>query len=103
MRELYFSDSIDDAHYSGQLYGFGQTFTVANGAADHGRGGTTIAEREDRMLNRETHNRTPSGSQGPGITMMNITNGSISTPMASAGYMGANGPYMRPPMVGGSR
>ncbi|KAJ8487684.1 hypothetical protein ONZ45_g14237 [Pleurotus djamor] len=99
MRELYFSENIDDALYSGQLYGFGSTFTVSNGAAEPGRGGTTIAEREDRVLNREAHNHTPSGSQGQGIPIMSLPNGSMSTPMSSAAYMGANGPYMRPPMI----
>lgn len=50
MREIYFNDTIDDAEYSGKLYGLGQTFAVSNGvASDSVRGSAaTIAEREDR-------------------------------------------------------
>src|ERR1700730_16454348 len=62
MRELYFGDHLDDAEYNGKLYGLGQTFSTANGLADPGRGGMTIAEREDRALSRELHNHTPGSS-----------------------------------------
>src|SRR6267154_3325845 len=52
MRELYFNDQIDDAEYNCKLYGLGQTFAVSNGITDTGRGGATIAEREDRGIPR---------------------------------------------------
>src|ERR1700761_7389754 len=56
MREIYFNDHIDDAEYSGKLFGLGQT--VTNGImGDPGRGGATLAEREDRSVARETHNQ----------------------------------------------
>jgi CCR4-NOT transcription complex subunit 7/8 len=60
MREIYFNDQIDDAEYSGKLYGLGQTFAISNGLTDPTRGGATIAERDDRgSVNRDVHNQTP--------------------------------------------
>jgi CCR4-NOT transcription complex subunit 7/8 len=107
MRELYFNDHIDDAEYSGKLYGLGQTFSVSNGMADPGRGGATIAEREDRGSTREAHNQTPgagaSQNQGIGIGIGPLPAGAIPTPLPSATYgpMGTNGPYLRTSLVGG--
>lgn len=105
MRELYFNNHIDDAEYSGKLYGLGQTFTGSNGMTDPGRGGATIAEREDRNSIREAHNKTPGAgaSQNQGLSMgMGQLTGNIQTP-GSYGPMGANGPYLRTAMVGGGR
>ncbi|KAG5644899.1 CCR4-NOT transcription complex subunit 8 [Asterophora parasitica] len=102
-RELYFSDKIDDAEYSGKLYGLGQTFTVSNGLADPGRGGATIAEREDRGSARESHNQTPgpNSSQNP-MVMGPMQSGMPTTIPSSVSYgMGANGPYLRSSLVGG--
>jgi CCR4-NOT transcription complex subunit 7/8 len=107
MRELYFNDHIDDAEYSGKLYGLGQTFSASNGIADPGRGGATIAEREDRGSAREAHNQTPgagaSQNQGISIGMGPLPTGAIPTPLPSTTYtpMGTNGPYLRTSLVGG--
>lgn len=113
MRELYFNDHIDDAEYSGKLYGLGQTFSVSNGLSDPGRGGATIAERDDRGSARDVHNQTPgpgaSGSQqqsqGVSLTMGQIQSGALQNTMTPGTYgpMGANGPYMRTSLVGGGR
>ncbi|KAJ7288141.1 ribonuclease H-like domain-containing protein [Mycena rebaudengoi] len=96
MRELYFNDHIDNNEYSGKLYGLGQT--VANGTmmGDPGRGGATIAEREDRGVARESHNQTP----GPGSNQngMSMTNG-LPTPLPTSQY--SVPPYLRPTLVGG--
>lgn len=106
MRELYFEDRIDDAEYSGKLYGLGQTFTVSNGFTDPGRGGATIAERDDRGSARDAHNQTP----GPNSSAQNqmgmgpMQQGPLQTPLPSSvsyGPMGTNGPYMRTSLVGG--
>jgi CCR4-NOT transcription complex subunit 7/8 len=114
LREIYFSDHIDDAEYNGKLYGLGQTFSLSNGMGDPGRGGATIAEREDRGSTRESHNQTP-GPPVPGNAPQNAPismgplptpalGGSISTPLnATTTYsMGANG-YLRTTMIGGGR
>jgi CCR4-NOT transcription complex subunit 7/8 len=112
MREIYFNDQIDDSEYNGKLYGLGQTFPLSNGMADPGRGGATLAEREDRGSARETHNQTPAsgvaqnqmGMGGPLPTP--ALGGSIPTPLPSAtsyGPIGANGSYIRTTMVGGGR
>lgn len=111
MRELYFNDQIDDAEYSGKLYGLGQTFTPTNGLNDPGWGGATIAERDDRGSARDTHNQTPgvntSASQGQAVTMTlgSLGSGTIPTPLPSGSYgpMGSNGPYLRNPLVSGGR
>jgi CCR4-NOT transcription complex subunit 7/8 len=107
MRELYFNDQIDDAEYNGKLYGLGQTFSVSNGMADPGRGGATIAERDDRSSLRENHNQTPGAgtgqNQGAGMGIGPLPTptlvGSMQTP-GSYGPMGANGGYLRSTMVG---
>ena len=104
MRELYFNDHIDDEEYNGKLYGLGQTFSFSSGIVDAGRGGVTIAEREDRGSSRDCQNHTP----GPGVSG-NSSNqnaamaiGSLQTSLTGATYtMGTNG-YMRT-MAGGAR
>ncbi|KAG5652817.1 hypothetical protein H0H81_003533 [Sphagnurus paluster] len=99
-RELYFNDAIDDVEYSGKLYGLGQTFTVSNGLTDPGRGGATIAEREDRGSARESHNQTPGSNTSQNPMAMGSMQGQLPSSVSYA--MGANGPYMRaPPLVGG--
>ncbi|KAL0961377.1 hypothetical protein HGRIS_006331 [Hohenbuehelia grisea] len=108
MREVHFNNQIDDAEFSGQLYGFGQTFSTTNGAAEPARAGTTIAEREDRAPARERENNQTSGAQGQGMSSLSLTslaNGAMSTQLPNAGYgpMGVNGPYIRTTMVGGGR
>ena len=107
--EIYFNNQIDDAEYSGKLYGLGQTFNLLNGFADHSRGGATIAEKDDRTLLRE-RSQTPGlngvqTSQGVGLGMSALQPGALPTPLPSATFapMGANGPYMRTSMVGGGR
>ena len=111
MREIYFDDHIDDAEYSGKLYGLGQTFSLTNGLTDPTRGGATIAEREDRGSVRDLHNQTPGPNGGvnqaaQGVTLglgpMQGSMGSAMTP-GSYGAMG-NGPpgYLRT-LVGGGR
>lgn len=109
MRELYFNDRIDDAEYNGKLYGLGATFSTSASLTEPGRGGATIAEREDRGTARDAHNQTPSGgiSQnqfGSGPIPTPALGASISTPMSAASYgaMGANG-FIRTAMVGGGR
>jgi CCR4-NOT transcription complex subunit 7/8 len=106
MRELYFNDQVDDVEFSGKLYGLGQTFTVSNGLADPGRGGATIAEREDRGSSaRETHNQTNSASQTP-MGMGPMQSGTLSGAIpSSVSYapMGTNGAYLRTSLVGGGR
>ena len=110
MREIYFNDQIDDAEYSGKLYGLGQTFAISNGLTDPTRGGATIAEREDRGSARDVHNQTP----GPNNTTQQAQNVNMALGPMQAGISSAmtpgpygpmgNGPpgYMRT-MVGGSR
>ncbi|KAG6827112.1 hypothetical protein H0H92_013156 [Tricholoma furcatifolium] len=95
--ELYFEDHIDHAEYSGKLYGFGQTFTASNGLTDASRSGATIAEREDRGSNRETHNMSP-GPPAPNGMGMNPMQG---MPTSVSYGIGANGPYLRTSLVGG--
>jgi CCR4-NOT transcription complex subunit 7/8 len=109
MRELYFNDQIDDADFSGKLYGLGQTFTVANGLADPGRGGATIAEREDRGSSaRETHNQTQSAASSTQtqMGMGPMQSGALPNALPSSvsyGPMGTNGAYLRTSLVGGGR
>lgn len=113
MRELYFNDHVDDAEYSGKLYGLGQTFSPSTGLTDPGRGGATIAEREDRSSARDAHNQTPapnaqpSQNQNVSMSMGQTPSGSLPStlPLGSYGPMGANnGPYgMRTSLVGGAR
>ncbi|KAJ6475038.1 ribonuclease H-like domain-containing protein [Mycena vitilis] len=100
MREIYFHDQVDDAEYSGKLYGLGQT--VTNGMmGDPGRGGATIAEREDRSVARETHNQTPGpGSNQNGVNM-GMTNGLPSSLPSSSYQVMGSAPYLRPTLVGG--
>ncbi|EGO23643.1 hypothetical protein SERLADRAFT_449989 [Serpula lacrymans var. lacrymans S7.9] len=117
MRELYFNDRIDDAEYNGKLYGLGQTFSTPNGITDTGRGGATIAEREDRGLSREAQNQTPgpgpsSLSQNQNVMGMGgplptpAMGGAMPTPLPSGtayGPMSANGPYLRTSIGVGGR
>ncbi|CAK5284061.1 unnamed protein product [Mycena citricolor] len=101
MVEIYFQNQVNDAEYSGKLYGLGQT--VTNGMiAESGRGGMTIAEREDRAIARETHNQTPGPGSSQNGVGMGLTNGGLSSQMANSSYsvMGA-APYLRQAMVGG--
>lgn len=106
LREVYFNGEIDDAEYSGKLYGLGQTFSMINGLTDPSRGGATIAERDDRNSSiRDLHNQTPGpvgGPQGQGVSM-NMTLQALSSmsPGAYTNQMGVNGPYMRTSLVGG--
>ena len=112
MREIYFNDQIDDAEYSGKLYGLGQTFAISNGLTDPTRGGATIAERDDRGSAREVHNQTPGPNNNTATQQtqnVTMTLGPMQAGIPSAmtpgpyGPMG-NGPpgYMRT-MVGGGR
>lgn len=111
MREIYFEDQIDDAEYSGKLYGLGQTFSLTNGLNDPGRGGATLAERDDRGSSsaRDAHNQTPgpnsaTGPQTPGVLNLGpMQGGPLQSGMNQGSYgpLGANGPYIRTPMVGG--
>jgi CCR4-NOT transcription complex subunit 7/8 len=114
MRELYFDDHIDDAEYNGKLYGLGQTFSILNGMADPGRGGATIAERDDRSSARDSHNQTPGGgvsqnqsiAMGMGGSLTPSLGGSMPTPLPSAtpyGTIGANGTYIRTAIGVGGR
>jgi CCR4-NOT transcription complex subunit 7/8 len=108
MRELYFNDQVDDAEFSGKLYGLGQTFTVSNGLADPGRGGATIAEREDRgSSSRESHNQTQSSNSSQSqMGMGPMQSGTLPNSLPSSvsyGPMGTNGAYLRTSLVGGSR
>ncbi|TCD63248.1 CCR4-NOT transcription complex subunit 7 [Steccherinum ochraceum] len=104
MREIYFNDVIDDAEYSGKLYGLGQTFTVSNGiASDTVRGSAaTIAEREDRggaaQRTAEAANANPSTPMGMGTPSMA---GALAA--GSYGPMAGNGPYMRTTIGVGGR
>src|SRR5271154_2744185 len=102
MRELYFGDRIDDPEYNGKLYGLGQTFSFTNGLVDPGRGGATIAEREDRGLARETHNHTPSSSSQNHMPAQPLP-GPLPTTLPSSAQYGpvGNGPFIRPTIVGG--
>ena len=114
MREIYFNDQIDDAEYSGKLYGLGQTFAISNGLTDPTRGGATIAERDDRGSARDVHNQTPGPSNNTATAQQtqNVTMalGSMQAGIPSAmtpgpyGPMG-NGPpgYMRTMVGGGGR
>ncbi|KAJ7643978.1 ribonuclease H-like domain-containing protein [Roridomyces roridus] len=101
MREIYFQDHIDDAEYSGKLYGLGQT--VTNGMmGDPARGGATIAEREDRSVARETHNQTPGPGSGQNGVNLGMTNGVLPTPLPTSSYqVMSSAPYLRPTLVGG--
>lgn len=109
MRELYFNDHIDDAEYNGKLYGLGQTFSAVSGMADPGRGGATIAERDDRGTTRDSQNQTPGGgvSQNQGMSMgMSGLQTSMSSSMPSGtayGPMGNNGTYIRTAIGVGGR
>lgn len=106
MRELYFNDTVDDAEYNGKLYGLGQTFTVPNGIDVHRGSAATIAEREDRGLQRDMHTPGPVPSHSMGLGATPIMGGAMPAPMPGTPYgpMGGNGPYMRTPInVGGGR
>lgn len=115
MKELYFNDTLDDAEYNGKLYGLGQTFSAVNGITDPGRGGATIAEREDRDIPREIQNQSSLPSTSNGIQTQNAMlsvlpnstlGGPLSTPLPSApsyGPMSANGPYLRTTIGVGGR
>jgi len=107
MREIYFNDQIDDAEYSGKLYGLGQTFATTNGFSDTGRGGATLAERDDRQS--VPHNQTggpnsSNGPQTPGVSLLGPMQGGALPPgMNAYGPLGANAPYLRASLVGGGR
>ncbi|TRM60482.1 ribonuclease H-like domain-containing protein [Schizophyllum amplum] len=109
MREFYFEEPIynperQHEEYSGMLYGLGQTFSATNGIADPGRGGATIAEREDRTVTRE-RSQTPAPGPGQGVGMgqgMLGMGGGMGMPTPGYGPL-SNGPYMRTQMVGGGR
>ena len=109
MRGLYFGDRVDDAEFSGKLYGLGQTFTVANGLADSGRGGATIAEREDRGSSaREAHNQTQGAnpSSQSQMALGPMQSGTLPNALPSSvsyGPIGSNGNYLRTSLVGGGR
>jgi CCR4-NOT transcription complex subunit 7/8 len=124
MREIYFNDQIDDAEYSGKLYGLGQTFAVSNGLTDPTRGGaTTIAERDDRgSAARDVHNQTPGPNNGNNnnnnntataqqqTQNVNMALGSMQAGIPSAMTPGPYGPmsngppgYMRTMVGGGGR
>jgi CCR4-NOT transcription complex subunit 7/8 len=115
MRELYFHDKLDDAEYNSKLYGLGQTFSFSNGMAEPGRGGVTIAEREDRGSVREAHNQTPGPPVPANAPTQNVSmgigplppsgiGGAITAPLSTtAPYtITANG-YLRTTIVGGTR
>jgi len=107
LKEVYFNDQIDDAEYSGKLYGLGQTFSVTNGLTDPSRGGATIAERDDRSSIRDLHNQTPGPVGGPqqgqgvGMSMTSLQALSAMSPGAYTNHMSGNGPYIRTSLVGG--
>jgi len=104
MREIYFNDMIDDAEYSGKLYGLGQTFTVSNGiASDTVRGSAaTIAEREDRSgaAQRALDNNNAASTPGLGMGTPSMA-GALAA--GTYGPMTGNGPYMRTPIGVGGR
>ncbi|KAI0269923.1 CAF1-domain-containing protein [Gloeopeniophorella convolvens] len=92
MRELYFRDQLDHAEYNGKLYGLGETFSQTNGLPDPGRGGATLAEREDRR------------PEGPSATPGAVHMAAQMPPGAGYGPMSANGAFMRTAIgVGGGR
>ncbi|KAA1469745.1 CAF1-domain-containing protein [Dentipellis sp. KUC8613] len=107
MREIYFHDQIDDAEYNGKLYGLGETFTQSNGIPDPGRGGATIAEREDRGLTRDNQGQSAvtGSAQSQAVAMgmgASLTTpamgGAMPAPLppnATYGPMGANGAFLR--------
>ncbi|KAF9561090.1 CAF1-domain-containing protein [Agrocybe pediades] len=110
MRQTLFDNHIDDAEYSGKLYGLGQTFSMSNGLTDPARGGATIAEREDRGSARDVLNQTPgplnNGSQQSQNVSMSLgpMSAGLTSGMNPGGYPMNNGPqaYMRT-LVGGGR
>lgn len=97
MRKIYFQDKIDDREYSGKLYGFGSTFPLMNGL-DTGRGGVTLAEREDRGIPSGTPGQIQAIAQTPGPLGMQMQ---MPTPLPNGAYgpLPTNG-YIR---VGGGR
>jgi CCR4-NOT transcription complex subunit 7/8 len=101
LRKRSFNDGINDAEYSGKLYGLGQTFSTT----EQGRGGTTIAEREDRQYSSAQHPASAgvNGPQTPGVTMMPMQSGVLPAVMGNPyAQMGTNGgQYMRSSLVGG--
>lgn len=110
IREIYFNDQIDDAEYSGKLYGFGQTVPLTNGLSDPGRGGATLAEREDRQpqVSRDhNHVQTPGPNsatiQTPGVLNLSAMQGGPLQSAMTPGYGPlSNGPFgMRTTLVGG--
>ncbi|KAF5340696.1 hypothetical protein D9611_007412 [Ephemerocybe angulata] len=109
VREIYFGDHIDREEYSGKLFGLGPAFQASNGYSEPSRGGTTIAERDDRQSSA-THNQAggPNNGNGPPTPGVNLM-GAIPTnlqPPGMGGYgpmqVGGGGPYgMRTSLVGG--
>jgi len=118
MRELYFSDEVDDLEYNGKLYGLGQTFSVQNGFGDAVRGGATIAERDDRnVVAREVQNVTPGGNNnngvvgqqtqgavmGMGVPIQTPSLGGVPSGTTTYGPLGGSNPYMRTAVGVGGR
>src|SRR6267142_47140 len=65
MCELYFLDQVDYSEFNGKLYGLGDTFSQMNGLPDPGRGGATLAEREDRRADGGPSAASASGPRFP--------------------------------------
>jgi CCR4-NOT transcription complex subunit 7/8 len=107
---VYLNDGdVPEADFNGKLFGLGPVFALPNITSDAGRGGATMAEREDRS-SAMGHAHTLSGhSNQPGAlgslgTVIGLggTPG-MNTPLPTAHTpqyppMGANGTYMRPNM-----
>lgn len=78
MRELYFSDKIDDEQFNGTLYGLGSSYANGNLFTDPDRAGTTAAERDRTPLThtprlqqqQQQQGQIPSQALGgpPGLT-----------------------------------
>jgi len=112
MRELYFHDAIDRDEYNGKLYGLGETFSQTNGLPDPGRGGATIAEREDRGVARDMQGQNAAGGiPGQALGVGAMQQSALASAMAAQlppggtyGPMGTNGAFLRNPIgVGGGR
>ncbi|KAI0041734.1 CAF1-domain-containing protein, partial [Auriscalpium vulgare] len=95
MRELYFHDQVDHEEYNGKLYGLGETFTLSNGLPDPGRGGATIAEREDRGMTREA--QAHAAANGAAQAQMSVMQSLAGQMAPNGGYapMNANGAFIR--------
>lgn len=87
MCELYFHDQLDYSEFNGKLYGLGDTFSQMNGLPDPGRGGATLAEREDR--------RADGGPSGASAAAPGVQVSAQMPPGAGYGPMATNGAYIR--------